>query len=881
MKKLSANEVRQMFLDFYESKGHTILDPVSLVPVDDPTLLWINSGVATIKKYFDGTETPPNVRLANSQKSIRTNDIENVGYTARHHTLFEMLGNFSIGDYFKEEAIVWAWELLTEEKWFAMDPEKLSVTIYPDDKESHRIWHEVVGLPEDRIIELEENFWDIGAGPSGPNTEIFYDRGQEYNDLEEDDPESFPGGENERWLEIWNIVFSQFNHLPDDTYEPLPNKNIDAGMGLERMVSLSQDAETNFETDLFIPLIKKVEDLSGVTYGQDSKVDASFKIIADHIRAVSFAISDGALPSNDGRGYILRRLIRRSVLHGQKLGIEGQFLEDLVPVVSDIMGDYYTDLRANENFVKEVIEREENRFHETLADGLAILNDIISSNREEGINQIDGSQAFKLYDTYGFPLELTQEFAEENQMTVDEDGFEDEMSAQRERARQARSDEQSMAIQTDVFNHLDEESEFTGYSQHEDQAKIIYMVQDEDVVAEVPAGQQAKIVFDQTPFYAEKGGQVGDKGYIYDDSQAAVAKVIDVQTAPAGQNLHLVEALKDLELGQSYHLEIDVQRRKLIRRNHTATHLLHQALRDVLGDHVHQAGSLVAPDLLRFDFSHLEAVSPEELDEIEQVVNEKIWENIPLDTVETDIDTAKDMGAMALFGEKYGDEVRVVCISDYSKELCGGTHVDSTGEIGLFKITQETGVGAGVRRIFAQTSQGAFEWLEEQLDMLEDAQNLTKAQTRQDVPSRIQAMQEKIKGLESELESMKHQLANEEAASAFENVEEVEGVSYIASSVNVSDMSQLRDLADQWKQDGQSDILVLALEKGEKANLLVAMKDTAIQKGLKSGELINRLAKEIKGGGGGRPDMAQAGGSYPQGIPAALALVPTWIQEQL
>lgn len=881
MKKLTANEVRQMFLDFYESKDHTILEPVSLIPVDDPTLLWINSGVATIKKYFDGTEEPPNVRLANSQKSIRTNDIENVGYTARHHTLFEMLGNFSIGDYFKEEAIVWAWELLTSKDWYAMDSSKLSVTVYPEDEEAKRIWHEVVGLPEDRIIELEENFWDIGAGPSGPNTEIFYDRGQEYNDLDEDDPESFPGGENERWLEIWNIVFSQFNHLPDDTYEPLPNQNIDAGMGLERMTALSQDALTNFETDLFLPIIEKVSTISGEAYGEDADKDSSFRIIADHIRAVTFAVSDGALPSNDGRGYILRRLIRRAVLHGQKLGIQEPFLTELVPVVNEVMGDYYTTLKENEEFVQKIIKREEDRFHETLADGLAILNEMVSDLEEKGEKTIDGASAFKLYDTYGFPYELTEEFAQERNLTVDKAGFDREMEAQRERARAARSSEQSMSIQSDVFKDLEEETEFTGYTETEDTAKIIYMVADGKVQDMIEPGQRGEIVFEQTPFYAEKGGQVGDTGRIYDESGQVVAEVLDVQSAPGGQNLHIIESIQYLDMKENYRLEIDVQRRELIKRNHTATHLMHQALRDVLGEHVHQAGSLVAPDLLRFDFSHLQPVTPAELAEIEGLVNQKIWDSIPLETIETDIKTAKEMGAQALFGEKYGEEVRVVCISDYSRELCGGTHVSNTSEIGLFKITQETGVGAGVRRIFAQTSQGAFNWLEEQLQVLDESKALLKAQTRQDVPAKITSQQEQIKKLEAELESLKHQMANEEAGEVFENVQEVGGIRLIASITNVNDMSQLRDLADQWKQEDFSDVLVLGLEAGGKANLLVAMKPPMVEKGLKAGDLIKEISQYIKGGGGGRPDMAQAGGSYPEGLDQAIEAASQWIQEQL
>lgn len=876
MKNLSSNELRNMFLNFFESKGHEVVPPASLIPVNDPTLLWVNSGVATLKPYFDGSVTPDNPRLTNSQKSIRTNDIENVGYTARHHTLFEMLGNFSIGDYFKEDAIKWAWEFLTSEEWLAIKSEKLYVTVYPDDDDTIEIWKRI-GLPADSIIKLEENFWDIGAGPSGPNSEIFYDRGQEYNDLDENDPESFPGGENERWLEIWNIVFSQFNHMPDDTYEPLPNKNIDTGMGLERLASISQDAPTNFETDLFLPIIKKVEEISGTKYGEDKRNDISFKIIADHTRAAVFTISDGALPSNDGRGYIIRRLIRRAIVHAHRLGIEEPFLTELIPVVSDIMGEFYSDIVKRADFVHNILLNEEERFHETLSDGMARLDVIAGSVKEADQNVIPGNEAFKLYDTYGFPLELTQEFAEDMSLTVDTDGFENEMNGQRERARSARKTEQSMSVQSGLSSKLNEDSEFVGYTENKATSQLLYIIKDGDLVKEVGPDEQVELIFDETPFYAEKGGQVGDTGTIVDASGSEVATVYDVQSAPAGQNLHMVETTQKLEVDTKYQVEINVWRREFIRRNHTATHLLHQALRDVLGEHVHQAGSLVESDLLRFDFGHMKPMAAEEIETVENIVNQKIWESMPVTTVETDIDSAKESGAQALFGEKYGDLVRVVSIGEFSKELCGGTHVRNTSEIGLFKITQETGIGAGVRRVFAQTSKGALDWFEDQYDLLKKAQASTSAQTLNDVPNKINTLKAQLTEVQAENKSLTQKLANEEATSLYENVQTANDYSYIAEEIKNSDMDQLRLLADEWKQQDASDILVLASSKDEKVSMIVAMKDKALDNNLKSGDLVKDLSTYVNGGGGGRPDMAQAGGTKAEGISDALSAVSDWL----
>lgn len=880
MKKLSSSEIRAMFLEFFEEKGHKVEPSASLVPVEDPTLLWINSGVATLKKYFDGSVVPDNPRLANSQKSIRTNDIENVGVTARHHTMFEMLGNFSIGDYFKEEAIVWAWEFLTDEKWLALDPKNLYVTVHPEDEDARRIWEEIVGLPSDYVIDEADNFWDIGVGPSGPNTEIFYDRGQENNDLPKDHPESYVGGENERWLEVWNLVFSQFNHQPDGTYEPLPNKNIDTGMGLERIVSVIQETPTNFETDLFLPLIERVAEISGIDYETSGALKQSFKVIADHVRAVTFAIADGALPSNEGRGYVLRRLIRRSVMHGRKLNIEDTFLTKLVPLVGEMMGDFYPNVVEQSEFVMKVITQEENRFHETLSEGLDHLVQVFEELKTKGENQVTGKDAFTLYDTFGFPVELTEEYAEERGFKVDLDGFSTEMEKQRERARAARGNEQSMNIQSEALMDLQVESEFIGYDVIRSESSLNTIISDDEKVEVVGGKRNAQLIFDTTPFYAEKGGQSGDRGIIQDAEGNIVARVIDTKSAPAGQTLHLVETTEELRVGSTYTLVVNEVRRMLIERNHTATHLLHQALKDVVGEHVNQAGSLVAADHLRFDFTHLEQVTAEQLKEIERAINEKISEAMPVKTTVTSIDAAREMGAMALFGEKYGDVVRVVSIDDYSMELCGGTHVGNTADIGLFKITTESGIGAGVRRIVARTSEGALQWVDKQLEILSETANLTKAQTIDLVTDRVKSLFDEIKTLRRENESLKAQLSNAQADELFEDVQTIGDFTLIAQKVDVKDMDQLRQMGDKWKELKSSDVLVLALAADGKVNMLTAMSDKAMQAGLKAGDLIREIAPLVGGGGGGRPDMAQAGGKNPAGIDDALQATVKWLENK-
>lgn len=875
MKKLTGAQIRQMYLDFFKEKGHSIEPSASLVPHDDPSLLWINSGVATLKKYFDGRVIPENPRITNAQKSIRTNDIENVGKTARHHTFFEMLGNFSIGDYFKEEAIVWAWEFLTDEKWIDFEADKLSVTIHPEDEEAFELWSKKVGLPKDRIIRLEENFWDIGEGPSGPNTEIFYDRGPEYGD-DPTDPELFPGGENERYLEVWNLVFSQFNHNPDGSYTPLPKKNIDTGMGLERMASVVQEVPTNFDTDLFMPIIHATEEIAGVKYRTDKEKDVAFKVIADHIRTVTFAVGDGALPSNEGRGYVLRRLLRRAVRYAKQININRPFMFELVPVVGEIMNDFYPEVQTKAEFIAKVVKNEEERFHETLNDGLAILSEVIKKEKENGSTVIKGADVFRLYDTYGFPVELTEEYTEEENMAVDHEGFDREMEAQRERARSARQDVDSMQIQGGVLGDIKVESKFTGYDHLEKEGQVAAIVKNGELVDEAHEGEEVQVILSETPFYAESGGQIADKGTIVSEDVKAV--VSDVQKAPNGQNLHrVVIESGTLKQGTSVVSEVNPENRNQIIKNHTATHLLHQALKDVLGGHVNQAGSLVEPDRLRFDFSHFGQIQPEELEQIEQIVNEKIWQSLDVNTDYKNIEEAKAMGAMALFGEKYGNIVRVVQVGDYSLELCGGCHVPNTAVIGLFKIVSESGIGAGTRRIEAVTGASAYKAMTEQISVLKEAASRLKANPK-DLPARIDGVLGEVKELQKENESLSAKLSNIEASNLVSKVKEVNGVNVLTAKVQAADMNNLRAMADDLKQKLDSVIIVLGSAQGDKVNLIAGVTKDYIDKGYHAGKLIKEVAARCGGGGGGRPDMAQAGGKDPEKLDSALNYVEEWVK---
>ena len=845
-----------------------------LVPIDDDSLLWINSGVATLKKYFDGRETPRKPRIVNSQKAIRTNDIENVGFTARHHTFFEMLGNFSIGDYFKQEAIEFAWEFLTSEKWMAMEPKLLYVTIHPEDKEAYRIWNEDIGLEESRIIRIEGNFWDIGEGPTGPNTEIFYDRGEDFG---QDDPaeEMYPGGENERFLEVWNLVFSEFNHNKDHTYTPLPNKNIDTGMGLERMASLAQNVRTNYETDLFMPIIHEVEKVSGKTYLENDNYDVAFKVIADHIRTIAFAIADGALPANEGRGYVLRRLLRRAVRFSQSLDINEPFMYRLVDIVADIMEPYYPNVKEKADFIKRVIKSEEERFHETLEEGLAILNNLVAQAKTS-THEISGKDAFKLYDTYGFPVELTEEIATQENLSIDMQTFEEEMQQQRDRARQARQNSQSMQVQSEVLKKITTDSTFVGYDVMDKASVITDIIQNGELVESAEAGETIYFILRETPFYAVSGGQVADQGTISNENFEIA--VTEVTKAPNGQNLHKGEiqfgtVKKNAEVSAS----VNHKERRSIKKNHSATHLLHAALKEVLGDHVNQAGSLVEADRLRFDFSHFGPMTQEEIDTVERRVNEEIWNSIEVDIQEMPISEAKQLGAMALFGEKYGEIVRVVNMAPFSIELCGGIHVNNTAEIGLFKIVSESGTGAGVRRIEALTGKSAFLYLETIQSQFNAVKSQVKVKSDDQVLEKIVHMQDEEKELTKQLEQKNKEVTSLKMGDITNQVEEINGLKVLATEVDVPNAKAIRETMDDFKSKLQDTVIVLISNIDGKVSL-VATVPKALTDKVKAGDIIKNMAPVVGGKGGGRPDMAQGGGTEPENITESLRFIKDYIK---
>ncbi|MDW3936250.1 alanine--tRNA ligase [Staphylococcus saprophyticus] len=874
MKNLKASEIRQNFIDYFVEKGHMVEPSAPLVPIDDDSLLWINSGVATLKKYFDGRETPRKPRIVNSQKAIRTNDIENVGFTARHHTFFEMLGNFSIGDYFKQEAIEFAWEFLTSEKWMAMEPKLLYVTIHPEDKEAYRIWNEDIGLEESRIIRIEGNFWDIGEGPSGPNTEIFYDRGEDFG---QDDPaeEMYPGGENERFLEVWNLVFSEFNHNKDHTYTPLPNKNIDTGMGLERMASLAQNVLTNYETDLFMPIIHEVEKVSGKTYLENDNYDVAFKVIADHIRTIAFAIADGALPANEGRGYVLRRLLRRAVRFSQSLDINEPFMYRLVDIVADIMEPYYPNVKEKADFIKRVIKSEEERFHETLEEGLAILNNLVAQAKTS-THEISGKDAFKLYDTYGFPVELTEEIATQENLSIDMQTFEEEMQQQRDRARQARQNSQSMQVQSEVLKKITTDSTFVGYDVMDKASVITDIIQNGELVESAEAGETIYFILRETPFYAVSGGQVADQGTISNENFEIA--VTEVTKAPNGQNLHKGEiqfgtVKKNAEVSAS----VNHKERRSIKKNHSATHLLHAALKEVLGDHVNQAGSLVEADRLRFDFSHFGPMTQEEIDTVERRVNEEIWNSIEVDIQEMPISEAKQLGAMALFGEKYGEIVRVVNMAPFSIELCGGIHVNNTAEIGLFKIVSESGTGAGVRRIEALTGKSAFLYLETIQSQFNAVKSQVKVKSDDQVLEKIVHMQDEEKELTKQLEQKNKEVTSLKMGDITNQVEEINGLKVLATEVDVPNAKAIRETMDDFKSKLQDTVIVLISNIDGKVSL-VATVPKALTDKVKAGDIIKNMAPVVGGKGGGRPDMAQGGGTEPKNITESLRFIKDYIK---
>lgn len=866
MRQLSSDQIRQMFLDFFASKGCMIEPGASLVPHDDPTLLWINAGVSALKKYFDGTEKPKSNRICNAQKSIRTNDIENVGKTARHHTFFEMLGNFSIGDYFKQEAIPWAWEFLTSKEWIGFDPERLYVTVYPDDTEAYDLWVKV-GMNPKHIRKTEDNFWEIGRGPGGPDTELYYDRGEKY------DPEGigeklfFEDLENDRYIEVWNIVFSQYDcrpgELPRSEYKELPQKNIDTGMGLERLVCLVQDGETNFDTDLFLPIIRETEKLAKHPYSE-KEYKMAYRVIADHIRTVTFALADGALFANEGRGYVLRRVLRRAVRYGIKLGIEGAFMYRLVQTVADNMKVFYPYLESKVEYISKLVKAEELRFHSTLAAGEKLLKDQMESSETK---RLDGAVVFRLYDTFGFPFELTKEIAEENGFEVDEEGFKAEMNKQKERARAARADEQSMASQSKDLMDFVEESSFVGYEKVEADAKIIGLFKNGVKVDEII--DEGDIILDVTPFYAESGGQVADIGTL--DSEVVHAKVVDVKKAPHKQHLHHVEVVEGtLSLNDTVHCAIDATRRTRIRANHSSAHLLQSALRRVIGDHVHQAGSYLNDEYLRFDFTHFEKVTPEQLRKIEDIVNDWISQKLPVTTEVMDLEEAKKTGAMALFDEKYDARVRVVTMGDVSKEFCAGTHVGNTSEIGVFKIISEESIGSGIRRITSCTSIGAYKEFLKEEDMLQKAADMLKSGSTSLVLSKLQQLLDEHKALQEVCAQQNQRLLALEASELVQSYQSANGLNVLVKEVKDADGNALKSMADNLKVRVADDVTFLYTVNPGKVVFVCHASEAAIKAGYKAGDLVKAAAQICGGNGGGRPDLAQAGGKDDTKVAAAV-----------
>ena len=878
MKAYGVNELRRMFLEFFESKDHLKMKSFSLVPHNDNSLLLINSGMAPLKPYFTGQEIPPRRRVTTCQKCIRTGDIENVGKTARHGTFFEMLGNFSFGDYFKREAIHWSWEFLTEV--VGLDPNRLYPSVYQDDDEAFEIWNKEIGIAPERIFRFgkEDNFWEHGSGPCGPCSEIYYDRGEKYGCGK---PGCTVGCECDRYMEIWNNVFTQFDNDGHNNYTELEQKNIDTGMGLERLACIVQDVDSMFDIDTLKALRDQVCELAGVSYGEDYNTDVSLRVITDHIRSISFMISDGIMPSNEGRGYVLRRLLRRACRHGRLLNIEGGFLTKLAETVIEGSKDGYPELEEKKDFIMNVIRKEEEQFDRTIDQGLVILNEMKEKMVAEGVKTLSGEDAFKLYDTYGFPLDLTKEILEEEKMDVDEEGFKAAMEVQRQTARKARKVTNYMGADVTVYESIDPSvtSEFVGYDNLTYESKITVLTTDEEVVDALSDGERGTIFVEKTPFYATSGGQEADHGVIScGDGEFIVEDVVKLLGGKIGHIGRMTRGM--MKAGDTVTLTVDAERRSLCARNHSATHLLQKALRTVLGTHVEQAGSSVNDERLRFDFSHFSAMTPEELQRTEDMVNDSISRSLQVIAKNMPIEEARKTGAQALFGEKYGDIVRVVNMSDYSIEFCGGTHVANTGEIGAFKIISESGVAAGVRRIEALTSKGLMKYYAALEEKMHEAAKLLKA-TPDNLAEKITHLQAENKELHSEVESLKSKLAKDAMGDVMSQVEEVNGVKVLAVSVEDMDMNGLRDLGDQLKEKLVEGVVVIASAAGGKVSLMATATDGAMKKGAHAGNLIKAIASCVGGGGGGRPNMAQAGGKNPAGIPDALAKVKEVLAGQI
>lgn len=878
MQSYGVNELRQMFLEFFESKGHLVMKSFSLVPHNDKSLLLINAGMAPLKPYFTGAEIPPRTRVATCQKCIRTGDIENVGKTARHGTFFEMLGNFSFGDYFKEEAIAWSWEFLTEV--VGLDADRLYPSIYTDDEEAFEIWNKQISIPAERIFRFgkEDNFWEHGAGPCGPCSEIYYDRGEKYGCGE---PGCTVGCECDRYMEVWNNVFTQFDSDGNGNYETLENKNIDTGMGLERLAVVVQDVDSIFDVDTIQALRNRVCEIAGVTYGTEYNKDVSIRLITDHIRSATFMISDGVMPSNEGRGYVLRRLIRRAARHGRLLGVQGQFLAELSETVIAGSKEGYPELEEKKAFILKVLAQEEKKFNTTIDQGLSILADMEANMNKNGSTKLDGKSAFTLYDTYGFPLDLTKEILEEKGLSVDEEGFTAAMEEQRTKARNARETTNYMGADATVYDEIDPSvtTVFAGYDNLTCESKVTVLTSDSELTEALTEGDKGTIFVEETPFYATMGGQEGDVGIITgSDGVFKVEETIKLLGGKYGHVGSVVEGM--IRTGDIVSLAVDEKERTNTCKNHSATHLLQKALKKVLGGHVEQKGSLVTPTRLRFDFVHFQAMTDDEIAKVEAIVNKEIQANLHVNTQVMNIDEAKKTGAMALFGEKYENDVRVVSMGAFSKELCGGTHVANTGIITVFKIVSEAGVAAGVRRIEALTGDGVFAYYRDLETKLNQAASILKT-TPSEVSEKIKHLQGEVKALHSENDSLKSKLAQGSMGDAMDSIVEVSGMKLLAAEVAGVDMNGMRDLGDQLKEQLESGVIVLASGVDGKVNLMVTATDDAVKAGAHAGNLIKAIAGLVGGGGGGRPNMAQAGGKNPAGISDALAKAKDVLAEQI
>ncbi|MDF2884781.1 MAG: alaS, partial [Clostridiaceae bacterium] len=867
MNKMGLNEIRESYLKFFESKGHLRLPSFSLVPNNDKSLLLINAGMAPLKPYFTGMQEPPRRRVTTCQKCIRTGDIDNVGITSRHATFFEMLGNFSFGDYFKKEVIPWAWEYITEV--LKLPKDKLYVTIYTDDDEAFEIWTKSTDIDSHRIFRLgkEDNFWEHGSGPCGPCSEIHYDKG---NGQIRTTEEFIAASEEDRTVEFWNLVFTQFDRDDDGNYNKLSNPNIDTGMGLERIATIMQGVDNIFEVDTLKAILGKVSEISGAKYGKNKKSDTSLRIITDHIRSITFMISDGILPSNEGRGYVLRRLLRRAARHGKTLGIKETFLYNLTDVVIENSFRNYPELKEKQAYIKKVIKLEEERFNETIDSGFQILGEYIEKLQNDHETILQGEKAFKLYDTYGFPLELTEEILKEKGLTVDVDGFAREMKNQRNMARSARSESNYMGVEDTILNKIPLEinTEFDGYNNSKLQSAVQFIISDNEVKQELHSGESGVLLVETTPFYAEMGGQIGDTGLIYNDNFKAV--VTDCKNNISGKIMHFVKVIEgNISLNENVTLEINEERRQKIRKNHSATHLLDAALRVMLGDHVHQAGSYVDSEKLRFDFNHFEAVKEEELRKIEEIVNREIVKVQQVKTEIMSISDAKKSGAIALFDDKYKDEVRVVSIGDFSKELCGGTHAKNSGEIGLFKIVSESGVAAGIRRIEAVTGENAIELVEDKISLLKEASNTLRCGEK-DIIQKINVLMAEIKDRDKEIASLKNKLASSSEDDLLKNMKNIKGIKVVTGIVKDIDGEALRELADKLRNKIEDGVIVLGSTCDSKVQFVAMATKDAVSKGIHCGKIIKEVAAIAGGGGGGRPDMAQAGGKLPEKIQEAV-----------